>query len=181
MNSGYPDLAAPEISKVASVPVATPKSTATPAEQRENSHKHFRKPLQKATSKSAAAEEAICKYNTKLEAAIEKLEGTSIQNDRVGGKKEAYAELTRAQNGVVATILAMPTARGVDLDETDAQVRLARATEESAAKRRTNTNECDASARAQAELDKAIDDASRAVLGGKPAVGGSPAQPVQQE
>ena len=30
------------------------------------------------------------------------------------------------------------------------------------------------------ELDKAIDDASRAVLGVKPAVGGSPAQPVQQ-
>ena len=44
----------------------------------------------------------------------------------------------------------MLPARGVDLDETDAQVReaeaaLAGATEESAAKRRkTNTNECDA-------------------------------------
>ena len=44
----------------------------------------------------------------------------------------------------------MPPARGVDVNETDAQVReaeavLAGATEESAAKRRkTNTNECDA-------------------------------------
>ena len=69
------------------------------------------------------------------------------------------------------------TAQEMDLDETDVQVReaeavLARTNEESAAKRRkTNIGECDAPAGAQAELDKAIDDASRAVHGGKLAVG----------
>ena len=65
------------------------------------------------------------------------------------------------------------TAQEMDLDETDVQVReaeavLARTNEESAAKRRkTNIGECDAPAGAQAELDKAIDDASRACCGRK--------------
>ena len=89
MNSNYPELAAlvPEISKVARAAVATPKSIATPAEQREESLQAFRK----ATNKSAAAVEDMRKHHKKLEAA------------------------------------------------------LARATEESAAKRRkTNTNVCDA-------------------------------------
>ena len=48
----------------------------------------------------------------------------------------------------------------------EAEAALARAKEEAAA----STNECDASARAHADLDKAIDDASCAVLGGRPAV-----------
>ena len=44
--------------------------------------------LRKATNKSAAAEEAMRKHNTKLEAARKNPGRTSIQNDRVGGKKE---------------------------------------------------------------------------------------------
>ena len=60
---------------------------------------------------------------------------------------------------------------GVDVDEKDAQVReaeaaFARATEESAAKRRKPIQTS-----VTPELDKAIDDAGCAVLGGKPAVG----------
>ena len=56
----------------------------------------------------------------------------------------------------------------------------ARAKEESATKRRrTNTCEGDASARAQAELDKAIDGASRAVLRGEPATGAMERSPTQ--
>ena len=91
------------------------------------------------------------KHHKKLEAArknLEELQSKTTELEET--RKEAYAELTRAQNGVVATRLSMLLARGVDLDETDAQVReaeaaLARATEASAAKRRkTNTNECDA-------------------------------------
>ena len=80
--------------------------------------------------------------------------------------------------------LATPTAQEMDMDETDAQVQeadaaLARTREESAAKRRkTNPGECDAPARAEAELDKAIDDARHAALGGL--MLGSATQSAQQ-
>ena len=130
-----------------------------------------------ATNKSAVAEEAMRKHNKKLEAARKTLEDLQSKTTELEERRmEAYAELIRAQNGVVATRLAMSTAQDMGLDETDAQVRqaeaaLTRAKEESAATpSKTNANECDASARAQAELDKAVDDSSRAVLGGKPAV-----------
>ena len=132
------------------------------------------------------------KHNKKLEAARKTLEDLQSKTTELEERRmEAYAELTRAQNGVVDTRLAMPTAQDMGLDETDAQVReaeaaLTRAKEESAAKQsKTNANECDASARAQAKLDKAIGDASRAFFGGKLAVGGggeggeNPTQPSQ--
>ena len=97
-------------------------------------------------------------------------------------RKEACAELSRAQHGVVATRLASPTDQEMDIDEPDAEVQeadaaLARARIESGAKRRkTNSSECDASARAQDDLDKAKDDAGRPVLGGDQDVGGSATQ-----
>ena len=52
--------------------------------------------------------------------------------------------------------------------------------QETEAAPKTNTRECDASSRAQAELDKAIDDAGRTALGGKPDVGRSAIQSAQQ-
>ena len=69
-----------------------------------------------------------------------------------------------------------------DVDEADLRVRaaemeLARAKEESAAKRRkTNVSECDGSTIAQAELERACVDSNRASVGGKPSVDGKPSQ-----
>ena len=55
------------------------------------------------------------------------------------------------------------------------KLELARAKEESAAKRRkTNVSECDGSATAQAELGWACVDANLASVGGKPSVDGKP-------
>ena len=150
-----PELAAlvPEISKVARAAVPTPKSTATPAEQREESLQALRK----ATTKSASAEEAVRKHGKKLEAAKKTLEDLQAQTAELEEKRKEKRR---------CTTFATPTAQEMDLDETEAQVQeaeaaMARAKEESAAKRRTtNTSECDASARAQAEMEKAIDDAS---------------------
>ena len=71
----------------------------------------------------------------------------------------------------------------MDIDQPDVLVQEseARARVELAAKRRkTNSRECDASARAQAEVDKASDDASRAAPGGKLDVGGTATQSAQQ-
>ena len=72
ISAKYPELAALvlEISKVPRAAMATPTSTATPAEQRDESLQALRK----ATNKSASAEEAICKHNKKLEAARKTLE-----------------------------------------------------------------------------------------------------------
>ena len=84
MNSNYPELAAlvPEISKVR-VAVATPKSIATPAEQREESLQAFRK----ATNKSAAAEEAL-RNHKKLEAARKNLEELQSSSPKWSGGHE---------------------------------------------------------------------------------------------
>ena len=79
--------------------------------------------------------------------------------------KEAWSGLTRAQNGVVATRLVTPTGAGSRGSPGQSKGGVSRKSKED-----KNTSECDASARAQAELDKAIDDVSRAVLGGKPSV-----------
>ena len=87
------------------------------------------------------------KHNKMLEAArtpLEELQSKTTELEE--RRKEAYAELTRTQSGVVVTRLAMPTAQEMDMREIDAQVReaeaaLAGAKEESAAKRRkTSTN-----------------------------------------
>ena len=103
----------PEISKVAMGAVAALQSTATPAEQREESGKHFaKKPPIKVQQRRRP-----CANNKKLEAARQTLEELQSKTTELEGKrKEAYAELTRAQNGVVATRLAMPTVQEMDLD-----------------------------------------------------------------
>ena len=107
-----------------------PKASQRQRNKEKNPCNHFGK----ATNKSAAAVEAMRKHHKKLEAARKNLEELQSSSPKWS----------------LATRPSMPPARGVDLDETDAQVReaeaaLARATEESASKRRkTNTNECDA-------------------------------------
>ena len=172
----YPELAAliPEISKVAKAVVAAPKVTASPAEKREESLQALRK----ATNRSSAAEETMRKHNKKLEAAKKALEDLQAKTaDLEEKRKEAYVELVRAQEGVAATRMAAPSGNGMDVDddvdEADLRVRaaemeLARAKEEPAAKRwKTNVSECDGSAKAQAELERACVDANRA---GKPSV-----------
>ena len=178
----YPELAAlvPEIFKVAKA-VAAPKVTASPAEKREESLQALRE----ATNRSSAAEETMRKHNKKLEAAKKALEYLQAKTADLEEKtKEAYVELVRAQEGVAATRMAAPSGMDVDddVDEADLRVRaaemeLARAKEEAAAKRRkTNVSECDGSATAQAESGKACVNANRASVGGKPSVDGKPSQ-----
>ena len=107
----YPQLEAlvPEISKVARAAVATPKSTATPAEQREESLQTLRK----ATNKSASAEEGPCANTTRSSRrrrrTLEDLQATTAGLEEK--LKDARAELSRAPDGVMATRLATPTAQ----------------------------------------------------------------------
>ena len=181
----YPELAAlvPQISKVAKAVVSAPKVTASPAEKREESLQALRK----ATNRSSAAEEIMRKHDKKLEATKKALEDLQAKTaDLEEWRKEAYVELVRAQKGVAATRMAAPSGNGMDVDdnvdEADLRVRaagmeLARAKEESAAKRRkTNVSECDGSATAQVELERACVDANRASVGGKPSVDGKQSQ-----
>ena len=167
ISAKYPEPAAllPEISKVVRAAVATPTCTTTPGEQR-GGHAQT---LQEARDGE------------------ENPGGSSSQNGGAGGKKESGVRRTHStQNGVVATRLATPTAQEMDIDESDAQMQeagaaLARARVESGAKRRkTNSGECNASAGAQAELDKAVDDAGHATRGGQPDEWGSATQSAQQ-
>ena len=147
------------------------KSTPTPTEQREESLQPLRKPPIKVHRRRP------CASTTRSLRRRRKAWRTFKPKRQTRRKKEKRRALNSLvpKNGVVATRTA--TAQKIHLDETEAQVQeaeaaMARAKEEPAAKRRkTNTSECHESARAQAELDKAIDGAGRAVLGGKPAVG----------
>ena len=114
------------------------------------------------------------KHCNKLEAAKKALEDLQAKTLELEEKrKEACAELTRAQNGVVAARMATPSVLEMDLDDEDeavqrAEVTLAKAKEESAARRRkTKVIECDGSDNAQAELEKAFGDA-QACFGRKP-------------
>ena len=129
----------------------------------------------------------MCKYNKGLEAAKKALEDLHAKTaDLEEKRKEAYVELVRAQEGVAATRKAAPSGNGMDVDDVDeadlrvraAEMELARAKEESAAKRRrkTNVSDCDGSATAQAELERACVDADRASVGGKPSVDGKLSQ-----
>ena len=171
----YPELAAlvPEISKVAKAVVAAPKVTASPAEKREEALQALRK----ATNRSSAAEETMRKHNKK---ASEDLQAKTA--DLEEKRKEAYVELVRAHEGVAATRMAAPSGNGMDVDddvdEADLRVRAAEMElEESAEKRRkAHVSECDGTATAQAELERACADANHASVGGEPSVDGKPSQ-----
>ena len=89
------------------------------------------------------------KDNKEHEAAKKALEDLQAKTaDLEEKRKEAYVELVRAQEGVAATRMAAPSGNGMDVDgdvdEADLRVRaaemeLARAKEETGAKRRKNT------------------------------------------
>ena len=85
ISAKYPELAAlvPQISKVARAAVATPKSTATLTEQREESLQALRK----ATSKSASAEGAMRKHSKKLGAAKKTLEDVQAKTAELMSRK----------------------------------------------------------------------------------------------
>ena len=112
ISAKYSELAAlfPEISKVARAAVATPKGTATPAEQLEESLQALRK----ATNNSALAEEAMGNHSKKLEAVTKRRSWRKNAMRRALGslvpKMEWWRDLRHQQ------------LRGMDLDETDAQV-----------------------------------------------------------
>ena len=88
------------------------------------------------------------KCNKKLEAARKTLEHLHAKTVELEEKrKEACAELTRAQHGAVATRLASPTLQEMDIDEPK-QHWPKQGLGQLQKRRKTNSSECDASARA---------------------------------